>query len=1167
MDLHALDATHISMSGTIGHLREPDKIVGNIHLHQASTTRQNLHSILPDSLLPATISVPESMLFSGTYMGSLSDFVVHTDLHSTDGDASLDATFKNLRQASPQYALAFSTPRFALGKLIQQPNLGSVSGLFTLQGEGLDKDKAVADLHSSIQFVEFHNYSYKNIKLDGAVEQAGANLFLSVQDSNLSMRLNSKLGWKAHQEFCQANLTLFGADLYQLGVWKEQVQVSTNMEMDVQGISLDHLKGEVDFRKVLFVKQDKEYRVDSILVALENKKDYSQLDIKSPILTANYQGNMDVFSVPSLVQQQVDHYFDITAEQSKYQSSRKFDFEMTLQESPLIEDLLLPSLSSYDQISVKGGFNGDAHRLWAVADFPWIEYSDVQAKGGNFQLDSDKDKLTYGLSLSSLARNGIQLDPTSLKGEVKEDQATIHLQLVDSTGKDKLVLKSLLSKAGSNYRYSILEKGLQIQNEAWNVDKENYVEFGKEHLFVHQFKIGHDEQSIYANSSANTPDADLQVRFEKFQLHTLSQLIEQSDSIYNGVIDGDVLFVHYQKQFAFSSAITISDLSYKSSKIGNLSLKVDNTQESKYNLLATLKGMGNQVNMSGYYNTVKKEDGVHMNVDIGSLQLSSLEAFSMDQLSKSSGAIKGSFVINGALSAPSLNGAITFDQVRTKVGYLNEVLILDNETIQLSNEGFSFSSFTIKDTSGHTAKLDGTISMKSLEDIRFNLDMTTNHFLVLNTTAAHNKLYYGKVVVDSQIKLRGTPDLPKITSNIRLVKGSKFTYTVPESKLSVDKGEGVVVFLADTSQVSPIMLRGSKVVTQTKGLKGFELSSKLKIDDQSTLKIIIDPISGDSLVVRGNADLDFGIDQSGKPSLSGTYTLSNGSYKAYLQENFVTREFALVKDSKITWSGDPMDAYADLSARYDVRTNSRDLMTLGTPGAIITDSSLLVKSLTFNVFLMMRGELLKPQISFKLDMPEEERAFAGGVVYTKLNEVNQNESELNKQVFALLVLNKFIPATTSGGAGSTVSSLARSSVSKLMTDQLNQLSGRYIKGAEINVDLQSYNYSQNGQAQSNTQVNLGVKKDFNRFTVKVGSNVQLEGQQAAQQNNVQNFTGDIQVGYKLTEDGRYQTKAFRQNQVDNLVNGTVIETGVGIMYRRDYNSFKELFFSPKKKKK
>jgi hypothetical protein len=166
-----------------------------------------------------------------------------------------------------------------------------------------------------------------------------------------------------------------------------------------------------------------------------------------------------------------------------------------------------------------------------------------------------------------------------------------------------------------------------------------------------------------------------------------------------------------------------------------------------------------------------------------------------------------------------------------------------------------------------------------------------------------------------------------------------------------------------------------------------------------------------------------------------------------------------------------------------------------------------------------------------------------------------------------LVLSKFIPASVAGGGGASVSNFARSSVSKIMTDQVNQLSGRYLKGAQINFDVQSYNYSQNGRTQSNTQVNVGVKKEFNRFTVQVGSNVQLEGQQAAQQNNVQNFTGDIQVGYKLTEDGRYQAKAFRQNQVDGLVNGIITETGAGLMYRRDYNSLRELLSSPKKKKK
>ena len=45
---------------------------------------------------------------------------------------------------------------------------------------------------------------------------------------------------------------------------------------------------------------------------------------------------------------------------------------------------------------------------------------------------------------------------------------------------------------------------------------------------------------------------------------------------------------------------------------------------------------------------------------------------------------------------------------------------------------------------------------------------------------------------------------------------------------------------------------------------GFELASIIEIDKQATLRLLIDPASTDSLVVRGEAALSFTMDRSGE---------------------------------------------------------------------------------------------------------------------------------------------------------------------------------------------------------------------------------------------------------------------------------------------------------------
>jgi len=218
------------------------------------------------------------------------------------------------------------------------------------------------------------------------------------------------------------------------------------------------------------------------------------------------------------------------------------------------------------------------------------------------------------------------------------------------------------------------------------------------------------------------------------------------------------------------------------------------------------------------------------------------------------------------------------------------------------------------------------------------------------------------------------------------------------------------------------------------------------------------------------------------------------------------------------------------------------------------------------VFLKLRGQILRPEISFEIQLAPQDKGILGGVVNQKLNMLNEDASELNKQVFALLVLGRFVqenPLQTESGGTST---LVRSTVGKFLSAQLNQLSSKLIPGMEINFDIQSYDDYQTGQAQGRTQVEIGLKKQlFNeRLTVQIGGTVDVEGEKA-KQNTASDITSDVTVEYKLTKDGRYRLKAFRHNQYEGAIEGQLVETGAGILYLRDFNKWKELLIRQKNK--
>jgi hypothetical protein len=403
--------------------------------------------------------------------------------------------------------------------------------------------------------------------------------------------------------------------------------------------------------------------------------------------------------------------------------------------------------------------------------------------------------------------------------------------------------------------------------------------------------------------------------------------------------------------------------------------------------------------------------------------------------------------------------------------------------------------------------------------------------------------------------------LPVVNAKIKMKKGSNFTFAVPQEKLTTDKGEGIVVF-EDTVKQNSILYKNGANAASKANFSGFDLSSVIEIDKAATLRLLLDPSTTDSLVVKGEAALSFTMDRSGKMSLTGAYNLDDGSYLVSF-ESIIKRRFEINSGSTIIWNGDPLDAVISINATYTVRASPIDLVA-GQLSESQADQSEYKRKFPFLVLLKLRGEILHPKISFEIQLPPEEKGILGGTVNAKLISLNNDPSALNKQVFALLVLGRFIQENPlQPDANNEASNIVRATVSKFLSAQLNQLSSKVVTGVDLSVDIQSYDDYSNNQVQGRTQVELGVKKQlFNeRLSIQVGGNVDVEG---SKQNSASDITSDVTIEYKLTEDGRYRLKGFRHNQYEGGIDGLLIETGMGVSYVRNFNEWRIFFRAPKK---
>jgi hypothetical protein len=374
-----------------------------------------------------------------------------------------------------------------------------------------------------------------------------------------------------------------------------------------------------------------------------------------------------------------------------------------------------------------------------------------------------------------------------------------------------------------------------------------------------------------------------------------------------------------------------------------------------------------------------------------------------------------------------------------------------------------------------------------------------------------------------------------------------------------------VVEFDNALKLHPIMSRGEKKGVQSSGMTGFDLTSVVEIDQEATLRLLMDPASTDSLVVKGNAALSFSMDRSGKMSLTGAYNLNDGSYLVSL-ESVIKKKFAIKAGSTIIWNGDPLEATISIDAVYSVRASPFDLVADQISGLSDVDQGGYKQRYPFLVLLKLRGEILHPEISFEIQLPSEEKGILGGAVNQKLGMLNEDPGALNKQVFALLVLGRFVQENPFQSESGGTSALIRTTVGKFLSAQLNQLSSKWLPGVELNFDIQSYDDYLSGAAKGRTEVAFGVKKQlFNeRMSVQVGGAVDVEGDRASQ-NNVNNLTSDVMLEYKLTKDGRFRLKGFRQNQYEGAIEGQLIETGIGVLYVKDFNRLDRIFHSNRSK--
>ena len=1170
LQFNGLRNTQLDANGTLSGLMNPKQAGGNFRINRFHTTQTDIALFTGQRLSTAQINLPEEFDINGNITGNSGRLRTNLNVHSSAGFIAINGSFSDLMNPnSTSYNATIKTSGLQLGTIMRQPELiGSVSGNFLLNGKGLTPDKINTRFVGNISSVGYNHYQYHNIKASGSLRGKSFNVKTDINDPNIDLNLAIS-GSLSDNPSYKINGMVDSIKLQPLHFTPDPMVFRGRIDGTVANLNADNPDLDVLITKALFVSNEQRLPLDTVQLVSGRNDTANYIQLKSDIANAMLVGQYRFAELGSIIQNSIQPYFTVTpASNAPQLHPYNFRFTADVVYSPIMSQFVA-GLSTMETIHIDGRFATGAG-MNATLTTPYILYNGNEMHDLNMRAFTSEKGLQIQGNIARLkSGNSFDVYNARINATALNNNIDFSLGIDDARAKNKYHLSGLVTQPTTGtYVIKLRPDSLLLNYELWTVTPNNQITISPDAILANDFTLQKGDQRLSINSVGAGSPPPLQVSFNSFRLATITGFIKADSSLIDGIMNGNVTFPNVMKQPVFTSDLTINNLSMRQDTLGDVRARV-NSDGNRYNTDIALTGRGNDASITGSFAPVGNDINLDLNLNVRALQLHTMEGALASAISNASGSVNGSVKIGGTASKPAINGSLGFDKASFALTILGSQFKVDNEKLLVTENGFEFNNFTIRDSANNALNIDGNILTNNFINYDLNLNVTARNFLVMNSTKKQNPLYYGKLNVSADAHVGGTEVKPVVDGSLTVNDGTELSIVVPQTEPGVQQREGIVQFVdMDAPENDSLFLNADSL--STAAVKGMDITANIEIKKEAVFNVVVDPANGDFLNVRGEAILSTGIDPSGKITLVGNYTLEEGSYQ--ISFNFLQRKFDIVKGSTITWTGEPTTAQLNVNAVYIANTAPIDLVQqqIAAPSGTINQTYL--QKLPFEVRLSLTGEMLKPVIDFDIALPPDKSYPVSNdivtTVQTRLEQLRQDEGEINKQVFSLLLLGRFVGENPfkSQGASFSAESYARQSVSKLLTEQLNQLAAGLIQGVDINFDVVSTDDYTTGSLKNRTDLNVGLSKSLlnDRLKVTVGNNFQLQGPQTARPAN-NGIAGNVAVDYQLSRDGRYMLRFFRRNQYEGILDGYIVETGMSFVLSGDYNRIMQLL-RPKKQK-
>ncbi len=1125
-------------------LPDIDRTFIELTIDSLTTVKKELDGIpIPPFESLKTLNTPDNLAtlgtvnFNGKFTGFLNDFVAFGTLNTAIGSINTDIKLQELPN-DYAYNGELQTVAFDLGKFYRTTNLGKVTSTLRLKGKGLTRADLDASIEGHIASITAMGYTYRDIETRGEFRQDFFNGVLSISDNNIDLDFNGLIDFTGAMPRFDFMTSITHLDPIALNLvdLRDYTSLSGDFRIEATGVTFNEVNGRIVGDSVKFCTARAEYPIEYLELSMEqNASVGKRFVLDSDIASGRLEGKFDFTGLESGVRHIIaDIVPHIEAPNQAKRGREDFYLEVNVHNFEAVSQVFLPELF----LAPKSRFSllmddltGDFKTTFTTDRIAYEDYA-----LDTLLLDvSHPDQSLYITLQAAKADFGGGIVMPTLVVDAYNERDTVYTNL--SWGKTTDVLRgdlALVSNIRGNRSVSNALNGLNVyfNDERWSLQNQAFINVDSSRVAVDNFFLSKGSEFVKIDGAVSElPEERLRVDLQGFQLSNFNGLLSEQGIEQYGLLTGDFEVRDVYQSTLITCDVLALDYTVNGYLVGDVCAESSWDPVLKRLLLAgdIDRQKLRQLTFSGFYTPGNEASPLDLTVGLKDLPLNLANAFLDESYAEIGGTANGTVAVTGKVDSPKLNGEVALSQASVRVDYLNTTYFID-DAVEVSEDMFTF-DFPILDEDGNAGFAVGAVIHDEFDDWNFDLflDLEKSPFLLMNTTAAMNGLYFGKAYATGFVNVGGTLDDLVIDVTARSERGTTIA-------LPLDGAEDITF----EEFISFIDADAPEVEEEDIDLSGIRMNFQLDITPDAQFRIIFDEVVGDEISGRGRGAIRMEINNLNTFNMYGTVEVDQGRY-LFTLKNLINKEFEVKPGGTITWFGDPLAADINLDAIYKVNTSLYDLFP--------EESEQLRQRIPVHLNMLLTGKLMSPLIGFDITLPTSD-----DLTRARLAGTLNNEQEVNRQAFSLLVLRRFISPPDIAKTNTSLG-LAENST-ELITSQLSNWLSQISDDFDIGV-----NYSPGDQISSDELAIALSTQLFNDRLLLSGNFGVQQAPTAAGTENSSNLIGDIRIEYKVTPKGKIRLIVYNQSNEFDLVRNRQnnYTQGMGIVYQEEFDSLYELF--------